>query len=77
MIVAELLLTFAAICGLYVAWMQWWTGVQSDHVQQETRAQVAWAQPNDGGTLKIAQPQDGEPPVQPKEALTGELIARV
>lgn len=37
-IIAELLLTFAAICGLYVAWMQWWTGVQSDHVQQETRA---------------------------------------
>lgn len=76
-IIAELLLTFAAICGLYVAWMQWWTGVQSDHVQQETRAQVAWAQPNDGGTLTIAQPQEGDPPVQPQEALVGELIARV
>ena len=27
-VIAEVLLTFAAICGLYVAWMQWWTGVE-------------------------------------------------
>ena len=76
-IIAEVLLTFAAICGLYVAWMQWWTGVESAHVQEETRQQVAWAQPDAGGTLTIAQPQQGEPPVQPESARAGELMARV
>lgn len=76
-VIAEVLLTFAAICGLYVAWMQWWTGVESAHVQEETRQQVAWAQPDAGGALTIAQPQQGEPPVQPESARVGELMARV
>ena len=30
-ILAELMLTAAAICALYIAWQMWWTGVQSEH----------------------------------------------
>ncbi|KFI62060.1 class E sortase [Bifidobacterium cuniculi] len=76
-IIAEILLTAAAICGLYVGWMQWWTGVQSAHVQEQSVQSVDWTQPDGGGTLTIAQPQDGEPPVQPESAAEGELMARV
>ena len=36
-ILAELMLTAAAICALYIAWQMWWTGVQSEHNQIETR----------------------------------------
>ena len=31
-ILAELMLTAAAICALYIAWQMWWTGVQSEHL---------------------------------------------
>lgn len=79
LILAELLLTLAAICGLYVGWLQWWTGVESAHVQDTTMEQAHWAQPanNANGSAKIAQPQAGEPPVQPQSATTGELMGRV
>ena len=28
-ILAELMLTAAAVCALYIAWQMWWTGVQA------------------------------------------------
>ena len=40
-ILAELMLTAAAICALYIAWQMWWTGVQSEHNQIETRQSVS------------------------------------
>ena len=78
MILAKIMLTVGVVCALYVLWMQWWTGVQSEHAQLEERANSSWAQPaSDGKNAKIAQPQSGEPPVQPTSANVGELIARV
>lgn len=44
-ILAELMLTAAAICALYIAWQMWWTGVQSEHNQIETRQSVSWSDP--------------------------------
>lgn len=76
-IIAELLLTFAALCGVYLLWMEWWTGVQSEHNQIESRQSVAWVEPDNGEKITIAQPQQSDPIVQPEHATTGELIARV
>ncbi|KFI41992.1 sortase [Bifidobacterium animalis subsp. animalis] len=78
MILAEILLTGGVVCALYVVWMQWWTGVQSENRQIEERQSVGWAQPaSDGANAKIAQPQQGDPPLQPEHASIGELIGRV
>ena len=40
MILAEILLTVGLVCALYVVWMQWWTGVQSENRQIEERQSV-------------------------------------
>lgn len=78
MILAEILLTVGLVCALYVVWMQWWTGVQSENRQIEERQSVGWAQPaSDGANAKIAHPQQGDPPLQPEHASIGELIGRV
>lgn len=77
-VVAELLLTMAVICALYIAWQMWWTGVQAEHVQEETLQSASWQAPGDGGSeTTIAQPQEGDPPVQPGSAAEGDLIAQV
>ncbi|WP_125968040.1 class E sortase [Bifidobacterium samirii] len=76
-IVAELLLTMAAVCALYVVWQMWWTGVQSEHAQVEMRQSVNWTSPGSGSTDAVAPAQEGDPPVQPESAAEGELIATV
>lgn len=76
-LVAELLFTCAAICALYVVWQMWWTGVQAEHVQQQTRQSVQWSDPGKQETVNIAQAQAGDPPVQPETASTDELIAQI
>ncbi|MEJ5921328.1 class E sortase [Bifidobacterium thermophilum] len=79
-IIAELLITAAIICGLYVAWLFWWTGVQSEHEQAQTRtaATSSWTQPAESdGTTAVAKAQAGDPPVEPTSANEGELVAEV
>nr|WP_217625378.1 class E sortase [Bifidobacterium sp. SO1] len=76
-ILAEILLTAAAICALYIVWQMWWTGVQAEHTQQETLKSAQWSSPANGDTSKVAAAQDGEPPVQPESAGEGQLIATV
>lgn len=44
-VLAEIMLTAAAVCALYIAWQMWWTGVQSEHTQIETRQAVSWSDP--------------------------------
>ncbi|WP_374114120.1 class E sortase [Bifidobacterium sp. ESL0763] len=77
-IVAELLFTLAAICALYVVWQMWWTGVESEHNQIEQRQSVGWSDPSSAkhGT-KVAPAQNGAPPVQPRQASSGDLIAQI
>ncbi len=76
-ILAELMLTAAAICALYIAWQMWWTGVQSEHNQIETRQSVSWSDPGKSGNVTVAKAQQGDPPVQPQSATEGELIAQI
>lgn len=80
-VVGELLITAAVICALYIVWQLWWTGVQAEHTQAETRQEVSWTQPGgsgeDDGTTAIAAPQQGEPPVQPESADYGDLVAEL
>ena len=76
-IIAELLLTMAAVCGLYVVWQMWWTGVQSEHAQVEMRQTANWTSPGSGSTDAVAPAQEGDPPVQPESAAEGDLIATV
>ncbi|OZG66654.1 Sortase family protein [Bifidobacterium hapali] len=71
---AEVLLTAAAICALYIVWQMWWTGVQAEHEQMSTTQAANWSQPGNGDTTKIAKAQEGEPPLQPSSASTSELI---
>lgn len=44
-ILGEVLMTLAAVCALYVVWQMWWTGVQSEHTQVETRQSASWSDP--------------------------------
>lgn len=76
-VLAEIMLTAAAVCALYIAWQMWWTGVQSEHTQIETRQAVSWSDPGKAENVTIAQAQEGDQPVQPQNAQEGELIAQV
>lgn len=76
-ILAELLFTFAAICGVYVAWQLWWTGVESEQAQAEQRSQVDWTDPATGGNVNMAKPQSGDPPKVEKPQSEGELFAQI
>lgn len=57
-ILAELMLTAAAVCALYIAWQMWWTGVQAEHNQIETRQSVSWSDPGQSDSVTIAQAQE-------------------
>ena len=76
-IAAELLFTFAAICGMYIAWQLWWTGVESEHAQAEQRSQVDWTDPASQEKLTIAKAQSGAPPAVAKPASEGQLFAQI
>lgn len=80
-IFAEILFTVAAICALYIVWQMWWTGVQSEHTQYNQRQSVSWSDPSkSAGSSKgvsIAKAQNGTPPVQPKSADTGDIVAQI
>lgn len=78
-VIGEILLTMAAICALYVAWQLWWTGVQSEQMQERTRQSASWSAPasSASGGVNIASPQKGSAPVQPVSATTGEFMAEV
>lgn len=77
-IVAEILLTLAAVCALYIMWQMWWTGVEAERTQVETRQQVSWSDPSaNGGETTIAKAQEGDAPVQPEKASYGDLIAQL
>lgn len=77
-ILGELLLTFAAICALYVAWQLWWTGVTSQQIQDKQVASAAWALPNSvDGSYKIAKPQPGNPPIVAAPKADGDLLGEI
>lgn len=77
-IIGEILLTLAAVCALYIAWQMWWTGVESERTQMETRQTVAWSDPAAGGSaVQIAAPQEGDAPLQTANPTSGELLAQL
>ena len=41
-VLSELLIAFAIVCALYVAWQMWWTGAQAEHTQVEARQTTSW-----------------------------------
>ena len=53
-ILAELMLTAAVVCALYIAWQMWWTGVQAEHNQIEARQSVSWSVPARSGNFTVA-----------------------
>ncbi|MDF7640002.1 class E sortase [Bifidobacterium sp. ESL0784] len=80
-IFAEILLTIAVVCALYIVWQMWWTGVQSEHTQYNQRQSVSWSDPsksaNSSKGVNIAKAQDGTPPIQPQSANTGDMVAQI
>ena len=77
-ILGEILLTLAAVLALYIAWQLWWTGVESEQAQSSQRDSVSWVDPQkNGNDYTIAKAQQGDPPVQPQGAVTGDLIAQL
>ncbi|MBT1182413.1 class E sortase [Bifidobacterium sp. CP2] len=74
---AEVLITLAVVCALYIVWQLWWTGVEAERTQAETRQQVSWSDPASSGDTKIAKAQEGDPPVQPENASYGDLVAEL
>lgn len=75
-VIGEILISFAIVCALYIAWQMWWTGAQVEHNQIETRQETSWQNPKTGNNAKIAMPQNGEPPKADKPTNDG-LIARM
>lgn len=75
-VVGEILIAFAVVCALYIAWQMWWTGAQAEHTQVEARQETSWKNPRTGDKTKIALPQIGEPPKLDKPKPEG-LVARL
>lgn len=76
-IVIEVLFTLAAVCALYIVWQMWWTGVESESAQSQDLQSADWVDPAAVEDVEIAEPQDGDPPVQPESASEGDLVARI
>ena len=77
-IIGEILLTIAVLCGLYIVWQLWWTGVVSEQEQSRQIASSSWVMPgNVNGSYKVAQPQQGDPPVLPNNAPTGAVLGQM
>ncbi|BDR53939.1 class E sortase [Bombiscardovia apis] len=78
-IVGEILATLALLCALYVVWQLWWTGVQAQHAQMETKQTSSWSAPagSKGGEEKVAPKQEGDVPIQPQSASRGDLVAQL
>ncbi|WP_241460978.1 class E sortase [Bifidobacterium biavatii] len=76
-VLAEILLTMAAICALYIVWQMWWTGVQAEHAQVEARQSANWSAPGNGDSTKVAAAQQGDPPVEAAPTADGELMATI
>lgn len=70
----QLTLLFGILCGGYVAWMQWWTGIQSAHHQYEMTQQADWSKPD---ATRIAPPQPGNPPATTQTPDMGALIGEL
>ena len=76
-IFGELSLILAVICVLYVAWQLWWTGVDSARTQAAQEDATSWTSPAvQNGSYRIARPQKGKPPVDPKP-VTGEIVGQI
>ncbi|PLS31139.1 sortase [Bifidobacterium margollesii] len=77
-IIAEILITLAAILALYIAWQLWWTGAEAEAAQADQRNATSWSDPAQGKDgYRIAAKQTSTPPVQPQSAKTGDLIAQL
>ena len=77
-VLAEILLTCAAICALYIVWQMWWTGVEAERAQNTMMQSVSWSDPGTAdGKASVARAQQGDPPVQPENPHYGDLIAQV
>lgn len=76
-VLAEILITMAIVCALYLVWQMWWTGVQAEHTQVQTRQAASWNVPNGGSDGKVAQAQEGDPPTSTDPVAEGDLIAQI
>ncbi|MBT1166917.1 class E sortase [Bifidobacterium simiarum] len=77
-IIAEILITMAAVLALYIVWQLWWTGAEAEAAQTDQRNATSWVDPaKNGNGYRIAPKQTSAPPVQPQSAQTGELIAQL
>jgi hypothetical protein len=73
-ILGEILLTLAVLCGLYIAWQLWWTGVESSQSQLQQRQSVSWSdtcQRKRHSRFGGEPLRQGDPPVQPTSANGG------
>lgn len=76
-VLAEVLVTLGLVCGLYVIWQLWWTGVEAERVQADMRQSVSWSDPASDPSVTVAKPQEGEPPIQSDKPKDDDLLAEI
>lgn len=77
-IIGEIFLTLAVVCALYILWQLWWTGVESEHTQNQQMEQTSWSKPgSDGGSYKIAAKQTDEPPIEEGTLGEGDVVGEI
>lgn len=74
-IIAEIFLTIAAVCALYIVWQEWWTGVEAEQSQNDIVTSSTWNNPSSSTT--IAKAQDGDPAIEDGTPAEGDLVAEV
>lgn len=77
-VLSEILMLFAVVAGSFVLWQTFWTGVESSKTQSQQIESSGWFAPatNKDGSMKIAGPQAGDPPVLQQPAY-GDLIGQL
>lgn len=73
----EILFTCALVVMLYLVWNQWWTGIVAAQEQIRDAKTSSWSAAGDGDASKVAEPQSGEPPVQPAKVDASGLIGQI
>lgn len=79
-VIGEILVLCAIICGLYILWQLWWTGVESTRSQNTTLTEASWSAPatSADGSYTIAAKQSADTaPTLTTTPAEGSLIGQI
>lgn len=78
-IIGEVLITFALLCGFYIVWQLWWTGVEAEKTQINDKTVASWSAPaSQADSVKIAPDNAADSaPVEDAKWSYGDTVGKI